>query len=423
MSTEPASTLLVVLDHVRSGQGTTRPELMRRTDLGRTAVNHRVTQLINAGLVTEGPLGPSTGGRAPRELRFRADTGILLVAELGATSISTGIADLSGTLLDQRDEDTEPLAGPEATLDRVADLFDHLLAGRGDELPPVWGIGIGVLGPVDYAAGRPAALPLMPGWADYPVRDRLMARFGVPVWVDNEVNLMALGELRSGLGKGLTDLVFLKIGSGIGAGVVAGGRLQRGGQGAAGEVGHFTVVEDDSLLCWCGNAGCLVQYAGGAALGRAGADAAADGRSRYLAERRAAGHVIDARDVSAGARAGDEVCIGLITRAGYLIGKAAGYLVNALNPTLIVIGGGVAATGDILLAAVRRTLYQRAMPLATRDLKVALSTISDTAGLTGAAFMVIDEILSVDRIGDWIDDGTPVSLTKTLRGDTAPLAR
>jgi glucokinase-like ROK family protein len=406
--------LHLVLDLIRSGSGRTRPELIRRTGLGRKLVTHRVDQLIAAGVVADGPFGPSTGGRAPRELRFHADAGLVLVAELGGTSLSVGVADLAGRLLRQHEEAADIMAGPEPTLDRIEELFDEMGAGRGTTAP-VWGIGIGVLGPVNAAIGRPVKLPIMPGWGDYPVRDRLAARYHVPVFVDNEVNLMALGEFRHGLGRGQRDIIYIKLGSGMGAGIISGGRLHRGADGAAGEIGHISVVEDESIRCWCGNIGCLAEVAGGRAIAELGTEAADSGRSPGLAALRSAGERIDARAVAAAAATGDAASVELLTQAGRHIGRVTAGLVNMFNPTLILVGGGMARAGDLLLAAIRETVYRRALPLSTRELHVAFSPLSDTAGLIGAAFMVSDELFSADHLGRWIDDGSPVGRTDLIQ--------
>ena len=277
-------TLVSVLDLVRTGQARTRPELGRRSGLGRTVITQRVQQLIDCGLLEEGALGPSSGGRAPRELRFRADAGHLLVAELGATRLKVAVTDLAGTLLEQQETAADITRGPEHTLHQVEEMFNAAVTARPAAAPPIWGIGISVPGPVEFATGRTIAPPIMPGWDGYPVRERLAAAFQVPVWVDNDVNLMALGELRSGLAQGERDVVYIKIGTGIGAGLISGGRLHRGAQGCAGDVGHVAVVDDTSIVCRCGKTGCLEALAGGAALAREATAAAVSGRSPYLAE-------------------------------------------------------------------------------------------------------------------------------------------
>jgi glucokinase-like ROK family protein len=398
--------LVTVLDLVRWGEARTRPELGRLSGLGRTVITQRVGQLIESGLVEEGSLGPSTGGRAPRQLRFRAEAGAVLVAELGATHISVGITDLAGKLLQHREQPWDIAAGPDSSLRQVEAAFDELRAMPGN--PDIWGIGIGVPGPVEMATGRPIAPPIMPGWDGYPVRDRLSARYGVPVCVDNEVNAMALGEYRAGLGRGVPDLVYLKLGTGIGAGLISGGRPHRGAQGCAGDVGHVAVVDDDAIVCRCGNVGCLEALAGGAALARDATAAATAGRSPMLADRLAEQGKLEAKDVSRAAQHGDPVSVDLLGRSGRLVGTMLATLVNFYNPSLVIIGGGVAASGDMLLAAVRQAVYRRSLPLATRDLRIARSPLDDRAGLMGAGFMVVDELFSASRIGTWITAGTPV---------------
>jgi glucokinase-like ROK family protein len=401
--------LVTLLDLIRSGEARTRPELARRADLGRTVVTQRLGQLLASGLVAEGPLGPSTGGRAPRQLRFRADAGVVLVAELGATSITAGVTDLAGELLGHRSRTWDIAAGPDATLARVEALFDGLLA-EGPSAP-VWGVGVGVPGPVEFASGRPMAPPIMPGWDGHPVRDRLAARYDAPVWVDNDVNMMALGEVRSGLARHVDDLIYVKIGTGIGAGLVSGGRLHRGAQGCAGDIGHISlggsVPEAADVVCRCGNTGCLEALAGGGALARDATAAAAGGRSPVLAARLAEAGVLDAHDVVRAAEFGDPVAVELLQRAGAIVGETLAALVNFFNPSMILLGGRVGASGNLLLASIRQAVYRRSLPLATRDLQVGLSPLSDRVGLRGAAFMVVDELFSRERLGRWITEGSP----------------
>lgn len=402
--------LVTILDLVRSGSAHTRPELGRRSGLGRTVITQRVSELINSRLLEEGALGPSTGGRAPRELRFRADAGHVLVVELGATSISVGLADLTAQLVDHDEVSWNLAAGADATLERVEEMLDTLLARRSPSAPPVWGLGIGVPGPVEFATGRPMAPPIMPGWDAYPVRERLAARYDVPVWVDNEVNTMALGEFRGGIGRSVQDIVYIKIGSGIGAGLISGGKLHRGAQGCAGDVGHVAVADNTSVVCRCGNIGCLEALAGGFALARDANAAATQGRSPYLAGLRKDGRELDARDVARGASHGDPTSLELLNHSGQLVGQMLATLVNFYNPTLVLVGGGVASSGDLFLAAIRHVVYRRSLPLATRDLRITRSPLDDHAGLMGAAFMVTDELFSRGRLGRWLAHCSPAGL-------------
>ena len=400
-----------LLAHIRSVPAITRPALAQRAGLGRAAVAQRISHLLDLGLVEEGDMASSTGGRAAREVRFRAEAGRILVAEFGATSLSVAVTDLA--CREVRHEHEEPLnidAGPDVCLERAEALFDKILDADDAERGPVWGIGIGVPGPVEFATGRPISPPIMPGWDGYPIRERLEARYGAPVWVDNEVNMMALGELRAGLAGGEQQALFVKVGTGIGAGLISNGVLHRGAQGCAGDIGHIAVVDGDSVLCRCGNHGCLEAFAGGAALARLGEAAARDGRSEFLAKRLHTKSEITATDVSDGAHSGDAVSNALLVRAGNLIGETLASIVNFFNPSLILIGGGVSDSGDLFLASIRESIYRRALPLATRDLRLNRAPLGKRAGAVGAAFMVSDEIFSRQLIGRWLPAGTPTGV-------------
>lgn len=397
----------LVLAGVRTGGLRTRPELVRQLGLGRNLVSQRVAELIDLGLLQEGSMAPSTGGRRSRELRFRSGAGALLVADLGATHLQAGLTDLDGEVLDQRIEPLDISAGPDATLDRIEQLFDEILAARPGSATPLWGVGVGLPGPVEFSRGRPIAPPIMPGWDAYPVRDRLAARYAAPAWLDNDVNVLALGELRAGIGRGVQDLLYVKVGTGIGAGLISGGRLHRGAQGAAGDIGHVPVLDDESVLCRCGNTGCLEAVAGGFALARDGLVAAQAGRSRLLAEVLEATGALTAEDVLRAAAHGDQTSLGLLTRAGRLVGRTLATLVNFYNPSLIVMGGQISAADEAFLGELRRTVYGRSTPLATRDLRIKTSPLGDRAGLLGAAFLVADELFARDCLGLWISDGSP----------------
>jgi glucokinase-like ROK family protein len=404
---ERLTTLVTVLDELRAHGSSTRPALVGKTGLSRGVVAQRVEELLDYGLLAEGERGPSTGGRAPRTVRFRADAGHLLVADLGATSIDVAVTDLAGTILAHRAEPSDIAAGPEAVLNRVEELFRRCLGDVRDAPGRLWAIGIGVPGPVEFETGRPISPPIMPGWDRYSVPERF-AEHDVPVWVDNDVNVMALGELRAGIARGHENVVFIKIGTGIGAGLVVQGRLHRGAQGCAGDVGHIQVTDGDStVVCRCGNVGCVEALAGGAALARDATAAAREGRSALLARLLAERGALEARDVARAASYGDPVSLELITNAGRLVGRVLAGLVNALNPSVVVIGGGVAAAGDVLLASIRESVYRRSLPLATRDLLVQRSTLDGLGGVIGAAAMVTDELFAARRLAQWLDAGTP----------------
>ncbi len=407
LADEALDALVTVLDEIRLGRSRSRSELVARTGLGRAIVAQRVGELVDRGLVIEGDVGPSTGGRPPRRLTFRADAGHVLVADLGATSIDVALTALDGRVLAHHDEPASIEAGPEAGLDRVDALFDTLLRTTTGIPGRLWGVGIGVPGPVEFESGRPISPPIMPGWDGYPIRERFAARYNAPVWVDNDVNLLAMGEWRSGVAAGHDNVVVVKVGTGIGAGIISDGHLHRGAQGSAGDVGHIQVTEDPAVICRCGNIGCLEALAGGGALGRAGETAALEGRSERLRLALDQGGSVSAQDVARAASFGDPAAVALLQSGGRRIGSMLASVVNFFNPSLVVIGGGVANSPDQFLASIREAVYGRSLPLATRDLLIQRSSLGGLAGVIGASSMVVDQLFARESIGRWIEAGDP----------------
>jgi predicted NBD/HSP70 family sugar kinase len=348
-------------------------------------------------LLEEAEFGPSTGGRAPRILRFRADSGFVLAADLGATHTSVAAADLSGRLLVHHEEPSDIAAGPEAVLGHVQELFDQIL-GAGERLPGrLWGIGIGVPGPVEFGSGRPVAPPIMPGWDGYPVRDVLAERYDVPVWVDNDVNVMALGEFWRSWHDDVQDLLYVKVGTGIGAGLIAGGAVFRGARGAAGDIGHVRVDSPKRVVCDCGNEDCLEAVAAGRALARDLRDAGFD--------------TADTRDVVELVAAGNPDAVRAVRAAGRRLGEALAAAVNLLNPELIVVGGDLVEVHDQLLAGVREVVYQRSTALATQSLRIEESQLGQDAGIEGCIVLALEELLSTDVIDDLIEHGRSAGAT------------
>ncbi|MEX2184835.1 MAG: ROK family protein, partial [Chloroflexota bacterium] len=350
----------------------------------------------------------------PRQLTFQATAGHVLVADLGATSIDVAVTTLDGRILGHHDEPARIEDGPEVCLGRVDALFATLLATTNGIPGRLWGIGIGVPGPVEFGSGRPIAPPIMPGWDGFPIRERFAERYGSPVWVDNDVNVLALGEWRSGVAAGHDDVVVIKVGTGVGAGIIVGGRIHRGARGSAGDVGHIQVTDDASVLCRCGNIGCLEALAGGGALGRAGEVAALEGRSPRMRTALDQHGAVTAEDVARAASFGDPVAVALLQAAGRRVGSMLASVVNFFNPSLIVIGGGVANAPDLFLAAIRETVYRRSLPLATRDLRIQRSSLGGQAGVIGASAMVVDQLFSRASIGIWLDAGDPAGTPEVV---------
>jgi predicted NBD/HSP70 family sugar kinase len=401
--------LALILTLIRSGQAQTRQELERASGLGRAVVADRVATLISHGLLSEEGLAASTGGRAPRHLQFNASAGYVLAASLGTTTLGVGLADLSGRLLIEHHEPADIARGAEKTMSRVVELFEWMLS----EYPvpgDAWAVSLALPGLVGAGGATPTdkvTLNLIPGWGDYPVHRRLSERFDAPVFIGNEVQLMALGELRGGRGIGRSDLIFVKVGTGISAGLCSDGRIHRGAAGFAGDIGHVAVVDDKTMVCRCGNSGCLEAVAAGASITREARLAAADGRSPYLAQLSESGAILSAAHVGSGADHGDPFSTELLARAGRLVGESLATLVAGYNPSIVVVGGGVAQSGSIFIAAVRDGIYRRSRSLTTDNLLLVASELGKTAGLIGGASAALDDLFDRDFIATWIEQGSP----------------
>jgi predicted NBD/HSP70 family sugar kinase len=367
------------LDLVRSGQASTRGELAAMTGLARSTIAQRVDALLTHRLLIPGGDSASTGGRRPTRLAFNRDAGVVLAGDVGATHSRVAVTDLAGEVLAQDVHDIAVAEGPDIVLAWLEQTFDRLLLEIGRAVEDVRGIGVGLPGPVEFAAGRPVSPPIMPGWNLYPVGERLGDRFSAPALVDNDVNIMGLGEYWSNW-RDEEVLLFVKVGTGIGSGIVTHGRVHRGADGAAGDIGHIHVPDYDDVVCRCGNLGCLEAIAGGAALATRLRDMGLDTRT--------------GRDVVAQVLHGQHDAVRLIRQAGLTIGGVLATCVNMLNPAVIVIGGDMAGAGEPLLAGIREVVYRRSLPLATGSLRIAPSELGDEAGITGAAVMVIETILA-----------------------------
>jgi predicted NBD/HSP70 family sugar kinase len=373
-----------LLSLIRAGTAVTRADLARHTGLARSTVAQRVDALLASGLVLEAGDTPSTGGRPATMLAFNHQAGVVLVADLGATHARVAVTDLAGTTLAERAGDLDIALGPAEVLKWVSARFHELLDQTAHAAADVRGIGIGVPGPVEFDTGRPVNPPIMPGWDGFDIPGWFADRYGAPVLVDNDVNIMARGEHWVHWRR-TPHLLFVKVGTGIGCGIVADGHIHRGARGAAGDIGHIRATGED-VICACGNIGCLEAVAGGHA----------------LATRLAASGVEaqNSRDVVRLVHEGNVKATQMVRAAGRTLGEVLAGTVNFFNPAVIVIGGDIAEAHAQLLAGVREGIFSRSLPLATRDLRVVPCRLGDRAGITGAAITAIEQVLApaaVDR--------------------------
>jgi glucokinase-like ROK family protein len=365
-------------------------DIVRRTGLAKSTVSVYVERLASAGLIRE---EPRPGGKR-KMLKVAESAGWVMGVDLGQTHLNVGLCDLEGCVLDSISADVDLLHESPGSILALVVAAARTLEARNDlASAALSGIGFCLPGPVDYAHGVPVSPPVMPGWDRFPLASALQREFTCPVFIDNDVNVMALAERDKGAAAQDQDFIFIKAGTGIGAGLVVDGQIYRGAKGAAGDIGHIAAGPDD-VLCHCGNRGCLEAMAGGRALTALAAEAARSGTSRYLAARLAEGLAITPEVVARGAAVGDEECLRMIIAAGKALGDTVAKLVNFFNPSLIVVGGGLANLGERYLASIREAIYRRSTPLATADLIIKRSALGPATGMIGSAILVLDEIFS-----------------------------
>ncbi|GAB3489021.1 ROK family transcriptional regulator [Nocardiopsis coralliicola] len=368
---------------IRSGAARTRGEIARATGLSRPSVAARVAALTALGLVDDADSGPSRGGRPPGLLAFNAAEGVVLSAALGISRSQAAVCDLDGAVLARTEGAPEVAGGPDSALQWLLAEWERLLGSVCRSGADVRGAGVGLPGTVRFAPGRADAPPLLHGWNGVDIGPQIAERFGVPARVDTDVAAMALGSHAADYPEA-GDLVFVKASTGVGAGLIAGGRPVRGALGAAGDIGHTPVADGPGVPCRCGGTDCLEAVMGGPALVE---QFAAAGRE-----------AADVRALALLAAGGDADAVALVREAGRRLGGVLAGAVNLLNPGMIVLGGHLGTAFDPLAAGVRESVYARATAMATRQLAIAPNRSGGDAGLRGAAALVLEQVLAPEAV-------------------------
>ncbi len=371
--------------------GTSRNALAGRLEFSRSKANALAANLVEQGLLEETGLQESSGGRRPEALQLARGLGVVVGVDLGATSLDVAVMRPDLTVLAHHAEEADVRAGPGVVLARVREVMRELLTRAGVSAKKVIGVGMGVPGPVDFASAQLVNPPLMPEWDSFSIRDYLGEAFTAPVFVDNDVNLMALGELWR-LQRGVQNFLVIKAGTGIGCGIVCHGEVYRGANGSAGDVGHIC-VDQAGPRCHCGNLGCVEVMAAAPAITRLATEAAEAGESRALAKVLRANGRLTAVDVGQASRNGDAAANAIIQRAGSLLGQMLASVVNFFNPSHVFIGGGLTQIGPLFLASVRQSVYHRSLALSTRHLEIQYTPLGGQAGLVGAGALAMQETL------------------------------
>lgn len=380
------------------GELLSRSDLANILGLSRASITAIVNNLIDRGILIEVGQGESAGGRRPLLLDINGNIGYVAGVDIGATSVDIALADFKGKILKRYCEPADVNEDPQTVLDRVCDILDSLIAETGGPERPLVAAGIGVPGPVQFSQGVLIAPPLMPNWEGYPIREFINGRFPlVNAVVDNDVNIMAKGEQIAGAGQGIDNFLFVKIGTGIGCGIISNDTVYRGSDGCAGDIGHIC-IDYNGPICRCGNAGCLEYMAAGPAIAAAAKQGALAGHSQLLIQRMEENNgTLTAQDVGEAAANGDRLANEIIRQSGRQIGGVLAGLVNFFNPRAILIGGGISKIGHQFLSSIRQATLRRATALSTRQLRIEYSLLGDDAGVIGAIWLALEHIFEIEE--------------------------
>ncbi|MEV3933797.1 MULTISPECIES: ROK family transcriptional regulator [unclassified Streptomyces] len=379
-----------VVRAVRMAGSLTQAEIARSTGLSAATVSNIVRELKDGGTVEVTPT--SAGGRRARSVSLSGDAGIVVGVDFGHTHLRVAIGNLAHQVLAEESEPLDVDASSAQGFGRAEQLVNRLIKTTGISPEKVIGVGLGVPGPIDVESGTLGSTSILPGWTGINPSQELAGRLGVPVYVDNDANLGALGELVWGSGRGVRDLAYIKVASGVGAGLVIDGHIYRGPGGTAGEIGHIT-LDESGPVCRCGNRGCLETFTA----------------ARYVLPLLKPSHGPDLtmeRMVQL-AREGDPGCRRVIGDVGRHIGSGVANLCNLLNPSRVVLGGSLAEAGELVLGPIRDSVSRYAIPSAARQLSVLPGALGARAEVLGALALVLSEMGDSTLLESTLPAATP----------------
>lgn len=379
-----------VVRAVRMAGSLTQAEIARSTGLSAATVSNIVRELKEGGTVEVTPT--SAGGRRARSVSLSGDAGIVIGVDFGHTHLRVAVGNLAHQVLAEESEPLDVDASSAEGFGRAEQLVNRLIETTGISPGKVIGVGLGVPGPIDVESGTLGSTSILPGWTGINPSEELAGRLGVPVYVDNDANLGALGELVWGSGRGVRDLAYIKVASGVGAGLVIDGHIYRGPGGTAGEIGHIT-LDESGPVCRCGNRGCLETFTA----------------ARYVLPLLQPGHGADLtmERVVQLAREGDPGCRRVIGDVGRHIGSGVATLCNLLNPSRVVLGGSLAEAGELVLGPIRDSVSRYAIPSAARQLSVLPGALGGRAEVLGALALVLNEMGDSTLLESTLPAATP----------------
>ncbi len=378
MATSPGTTAALraanqsrVVRAVREAGGLSQAQIARRTQLAPATVSGIIRELVDAGFLDS----QAGSGRRGATVTVSSDAGVVAGVDFGHSHLQVAIADLAGHIRDSRIMSLAPDVPSDDALALARSLIDELLAATDLTHADLRAAGMAIPAPI----GRDGVIDsgsILPGWVGVDARSAAEKVFECTTVVDNDANLSALAEWTQGAGRGHEDLVYIKIASGVGCGLVLGGRVHHGGLGTAGELGHLT-MDESGPLCRCGSRGCLEAYVGGAAL---------------IAQYAPTGGELDVPGFVQQALHGDQGARRLIEDAGRHLGEAVAAVANLLGPEVVVIGGDLASAGDVLLDEVRVSMRRHALTPVAREVKVTGSELEERASCVGSVLMALEAV-------------------------------
>ena len=385
-----------VLDLVRNNDNLSRAEIAKRSGLSAPTVSRIVDALLAEGLIREIGEGSSHGGRRPIMLRLAAEDNFIIGIDLGTTNIYGVITDLNARIIHELKSPTHVPEGFPRVMEITAAVIDDLMARMGRNVDRIQGIGMAVAGLINRERNIVEFSPNF-NWHDVDILGVLGKKFRIPIIIDNVSRVMALGEMRYGLGRDHKNLICVNVGYGIGAGFIVNGRPLYGPMGMAGELGHIIMDIDSRVQCGCGNFGCLEALASGNAIARAAKTSLEAGESSLLLELCGGDTgLLTAEMIAHAAKQGDALAVRVFDRAAEYIGIALAGMVNIFNPEIVVIGGGVAQSGDILFEKVRKTVAARSLNKVSRDVLIRPATFGMKAAVMGAVALILGPVLNLD---------------------------
>jgi glucokinase-like ROK family protein len=383
-----------IIDLIRfTPSGISRVELARQLNLTRAAITSIINDLQEIGFVKEVE-GQYPSGRKPIVLEINPVRGYVVGVDIGSTHVTILLANYGAHVIKDFEWPIKIGAGPTVVLGQVDTNLKEILKESNLKNEDIKAICIGVPGPVVLHAGMVSEPPIMPGWDKFPIKTYAKTLWKIPVTIANDAELGAIGEWAYGAGRGERNLAYIKVGRGIGAGLLLEGQVYHGADGSAGEIGHFT-IDENGPLCSCGNRGCLEAFAGGDAVARRAIEAIKIGQRTELS----AIDPIDSIkscDVIAAACNGDLLSQKILSEAGYHLGTAIAGLVNLFNPSMIVVGGGVSQIGDLLLEPIRRTVQKRSLKMASKGLRISTALLGRKSSGMGAVVQALSLVLHAE---------------------------